>query len=284
MASLKIKFIFFFASFLCLNSSVMAAQWAVVTAKKAPVFSDVQMSSVIGFIGQGKRLRVGEVPKNKGRVLPIIVNKKIAYIQVDDIAISTSKEAIFSATKRIQSKMNEKSDVKKISLVGGLMYANVAFDDTERNEASYNLAFYDLGIRGYYRNLGEVSGLRSGFVYTQGEREEEKLSSFYIHIDYTLPLISTRFYDMLFFAGGLVSPYVEYEVDSLFDITGYGLGAHSGIDMSFELPGNWSLNVDGSYFLMKTFDLNLPDNAFYGKELNPLINGIRTTVGFTYEY
>lgn len=262
----------------------MAAQWAVVTAKKAAVFSDVQMSSVIGFVSRGKRIRVGEVAKNKGRVLPLIVNKKIAYIQVDDIAITTSNEAIYSATKRIQAKMNEKTDETKISFVGGLMYSNVSYDDTERNDASYNLAFYDIGMRGYYRKLGKSNGLRSGFYYSVGEREEEKLSWVSFHVDYTLPVINTQLYDMLFFVGGIITPYVEYEVESLFDITGYGLGAHGGIDMSFELPGDWSLNVDGSYFIMKTFDLTLPDNAFYGQNLNPLINGLRTTVGFTYTY
>ena len=284
MKPLKLFIFLLTASFFCLNSSVYSAQWAVITSEKAPVFSDVQMSSVIGFITRGKRVRVGEVPKNKGRVLPLIVNKKIAYIQVDDIAVTTDKDAIYSATKRIQAKMKEKTDEIKISFVGGVMYANVAYDDTERNEASYNLAFADLGVRGYYRKLGNLTGIRSGFLYSIGEREDEKLSWFALHVDYTLPAINTQLYDMMFFVGGIISPFVEYEVGDLFDISGYGLGAHGGIDMSFELPGSWSLNVDGSYFLMKTFDLTLPDNAFYGKNLNPLINGIRTTVGFTYTY
>lgn len=269
--------------FLCLFRA-HAAQWATVVVDEATIFSDVQMTSVIGFIRKGKRVRVGEVAKNRGRLLAIIVNKKIAYIQLDDISTIQNSDQIFNATERIKKKMNEKVDEKKIAIYAGSMLANVDFASTEKNEENYNLLFYNLGVRGYYRKLGEPTGIRAGFEYMYGPKDEETLSWVSFNVDYTWPAVASSGYDLLFFVGGMLVPYAEYEVDSLFAITGNGLGGQVGVDMKFDLPGRWSLNLDGAYFLLKLFEIDLPDNAFYGRTLNPLINGLKTTAAFTYDF
>lgn len=275
-----------FAQLFCLlfSLNVYAAQWATVTSEKAPVFSDVQMSSVIGFISKGKRIRVGEVPKNKGRLLPVIVNKKIAYIQIDDISMAASADAIVSATQRIREKMNRKIDERRISAFAGTMLGNVYFDSTERNEESYNLLFLSLGIRGYYRKIGEATGIRTGIEYFYGPKDEETLSWASVNVDYTWPALTTNLYDMVFFVGGIFAPFAQYEVDDLFTITGYGFGAHGGVDMRFALPGNWSLQVEGAYHSLKLFEMDLPENNLYGDILNPWVNGIKTSVAISYEY
>ncbi len=278
------KIFYSLAMFFCLVWDGFAAQWAVVTVEKATVFSDVQMSSVIGFISRGKKIRVGEVPKNRGRLLPVIINKKIAYIQVDDIAITANKDAIYSATKRIQSKMEEKVDEKKLAIYFGTNYSNFDFETAERNEQSYSTLMINLGFRGYYRKLGDKTGLRSSLNYHTGSKDDEELSWVGISVDYTWPALTSKLYDMMFFVGGTVAPYVAYKVEDLFEITGTGFGAQAGVDMKFDLPGAWSFNVDGSYSIMKVLEMNLPDNAYYGTSINPLINSIGTSVAITYEY
>ena len=44
-----------------LLSNAYAARWASVTADKAEIYSDIEMTSVIGYIRKGKKVRVGEV-------------------------------------------------------------------------------------------------------------------------------------------------------------------------------------------------------------------------------
>ncbi|PIP96497.1 MAG: hypothetical protein COW00_10280 [Bdellovibrio sp. CG12_big_fil_rev_8_21_14_0_65_39_13] len=64
-----------------------AAREAVVIAKKAMVYSDINLTSAIGFLRQGKKIAVGEVKRNRGEVVPIVVNNRIAYLRVKDLSI-----------------------------------------------------------------------------------------------------------------------------------------------------------------------------------------------------
>lgn len=64
-----------------------AAREAVVISKNAMVYSDINLTSPIGFLRQGKKIAVGEVKRNRGEVVPIVVNNRIAYLKVRDLSI-----------------------------------------------------------------------------------------------------------------------------------------------------------------------------------------------------
>ncbi len=71
---------------------VQAAQIAVVSVPKAVIFSDQNLTTPLGYIAYGKKVRVGEVERKDGTVLPIVISGRIAYIQIKDISIKSFNE------------------------------------------------------------------------------------------------------------------------------------------------------------------------------------------------
>ncbi len=67
--------------------SLFAAQTAYVRSLEAVVYADKELKTPIGYIRQGKKVEVGEVARNRGTILPIIVAGKIAYIKVEDLLL-----------------------------------------------------------------------------------------------------------------------------------------------------------------------------------------------------
>lgn len=67
----------------------LAAQNAVIRAEKAYVYSDLDMSTIVGFITQGRQVRVGSTARNQNSVLPIIVSGKVGYIKISDLLLES---------------------------------------------------------------------------------------------------------------------------------------------------------------------------------------------------
>jgi hypothetical protein len=84
MNQLKILFCLFIAT---LALSVNASQVATIVSPKAVVYADMKLTTPLGYISYGKKVRVGEVERRDGTVLPIAISGRIAYIQVKDISI-----------------------------------------------------------------------------------------------------------------------------------------------------------------------------------------------------
>ncbi len=82
---------------LCFASiSAHAFKVAVVNVPKTTVFSDLAMTSSIGFIRGGKVLRVGEKARMKGTLVPVIVSGRVAYIQSKDIRYVEEEKQVYS--------------------------------------------------------------------------------------------------------------------------------------------------------------------------------------------
>lgn len=82
---------------LCIASlSAHAFKAAVVNVPETIVYSDLAMTSAIGFIRGGKVLRVGEKARMKGTLVPIVVSGRVAYIQTKDIRYVEDEERTYS--------------------------------------------------------------------------------------------------------------------------------------------------------------------------------------------
>ena len=104
------------AIFCCLFlSSAFAAQVAIVISDRAIIYADRQMSAPIGYLKKGKKLKVGEVKRNKGRVLPVVVNGRIAYIKVADIQTSKDIKLLEKASERIIKQSKKKNKVNCVN-------------------------------------------------------------------------------------------------------------------------------------------------------------------------
>lgn len=69
--------------------SAFAAQIAVISVPKAIVYSDQNLTTPLGYIAYGKKIRVGEVERKDGTVLPLVISGRIAYIQTKDIIVKS---------------------------------------------------------------------------------------------------------------------------------------------------------------------------------------------------
>lgn len=63
------------------------AQWAVVQSPKAIIYAHPDKSAPIGYIRSGKKVKVGEIPKARGTLLPILVSGKVAWVQIKDLIL-----------------------------------------------------------------------------------------------------------------------------------------------------------------------------------------------------
>ena len=58
-----------------------------VIAKRAIIYADKQLTSPIGYVKFGTTIRIGDVSRRYGTVVPVgMANKKIGYIKLKDIA------------------------------------------------------------------------------------------------------------------------------------------------------------------------------------------------------
>jgi hypothetical protein len=81
-----LPFLVFF-SLLTSSSDLYAAQAAIVKARKAIVYADTDMKIPLGYVRQGKKIKVGNVSREHDTLLPIVISGKIGYIKVDDLIL-----------------------------------------------------------------------------------------------------------------------------------------------------------------------------------------------------
>lgn len=283
---LELRFLIF-ANVLCLFgfiNTAIAAQWAVVKVDKAVIYSDKTMVSSIGFIAKGKKVRVGEVVRNKGRVLPIVINNRIAYIKVRDINISSNLENLKKSTNRFSENIERKLSETRIMFLGSTMLANIDLNDDIDDVKNYNALFLGGAIKGKYVDLPSRRAIRSGIEYHTGQKNEHTLSWVSIPTGLGFNLIDSLFYKLNYHYGLDFVPYAEYKYKDLFKVQGYGFGFHSGVDMSFDLSKSFSINIEANYQYAKFFNFNLPTNVLYPEKIEPSLHGAKILAGLVYIY
>ena len=278
--------IFLFANFFCLIfpfSSTISATWAIVKSDKANVYSDIEMSSVIGFIKRGKKIRVGEVPKNKGKVLPLILNKRVVYIEVKNIQYGDKIDTTRSVLQKYKDKELMSKPIKRIALFSGTYIGfidNEGFDE----ELSEDLIFITAGMRGYYNNLSSKSSYRVSLSSSIAQEKDALISFLDIAIAKGLGGLKSKYLDFIFFGGPVIAPYVEYKQGDDFKITGQALGLEAGAEIRFSMSSRMSFHLGANYQYLKFFNMDLPDNNFYPEEFDSHINGVKILGTLSYSY
>jgi hypothetical protein len=82
---------------LCFASlNAFAFKVAVVNVPETVVYSDLAMTSAIGFIRGGKVLKVGEKARMKGTLVTIVVSGRVAYVQSKDLRYVKDENKTYS--------------------------------------------------------------------------------------------------------------------------------------------------------------------------------------------
>ena len=84
--------VFSFLVMISNSKSAFAVQDAIVRAKKAIIYTDKERTSPIGFIKRGRKIKVGEIPRAKGTVLPVVVSGRVCYIKIVDLYLRKDVE------------------------------------------------------------------------------------------------------------------------------------------------------------------------------------------------
>ena len=249
-----------FCVFLFANQ-VYAARWANVVVDKAIVYSDVQMSSEVGYISKGKKIRVGDVAKNKGRILAVVINKRVAYIKIADLSISNDIKTLQSITERITQKMNKKTERRKISIYSTVFtVTHVRDKDFEQVDAE-DVAYYGFGLTGYYTRLKDNSTLKISFENLRRKVGDIETNFYGINIGSRFHQIDNSFYTFDFYYGGIIHPFIEYNNNDETILNGQGIGGFLGTELIGNISRSLSFHVEAQLDFFKMFNFGTDTNS-----------------------
>lgn len=241
------------------------------------------MMAPIGFIKKGKKVRVGEVKRNYGKLLPIAINGKLAYIQVKDINSNEKLTELESAVERVKAS-DVKKDEKRISIIysGYASYINIDQESSYTGETYSNELFYfnGGGLRGYSTNVSTKSTWRMSLDYGTTLVEKNKYTLANMAAEYSFNILQFDNYNFSIYGGGLAVPYAQYSYDDLFTVNGYGAGASVGLEMIFKIVDGLGLHIDAGYTYTKLF-FRLPSQTNIDKH-EPSFHGAKFTAGLSF--
>ncbi|MEX0798153.1 MAG: hypothetical protein WD025_01835 [Bacteriovoracaceae bacterium] len=250
--------------------SSLAAQWAEVSAQKALIYADVEMTAPIGYFKKGQKLRVGEVARNKGRLLPTAYKGRVVYVQTADIQTNKELALVRSATERIKD-ADKKKRQSRVSL-GYNGFLSTISDSSSGSDESF--FFSGAGLHGYTRKSGEESALKMKFDYLSGKKDQSVLTMLLMTGEYSQNILQNKYFNLGAFAGISLTPWAQYEIEGLFKVNGYGAGAGAGLEMFIGLGADWGLSLEGKYQYLKLMGFDLPE----GTQENPVADKFEPTI------
>lgn len=274
----KITLLFTLSAF-CLN--LLAAQDAIVIAQKAIIYSDREMKSPIGFVRKGRKISVGEIPRNNAQVYPIVVSGKIAYIRVLDI--TTEKESVES--ERLVAERFQKAtvEVKKQKLVLSYLRFNstVSLDQKNGGLATNDTVTWNgISLKGEVL-LKNSWDLQVMINYMMADPGKEKFSATEMGVGAAYRLIDTKKLLLRAEAQLLGIPFSSYEFENDFLKRSYGYTLGAGVAVSYWTSSSWA--IEGALGYYRTHLLKFKSPAPY-KEISPVFSGARLMIGLNYSW
>ena len=165
--------------------SVYGYQFATIQAKKAIIYADVELSSPIGYLKRGTRVRVGEVYKKYGSVLPIAITGRLGFVLVSDLYLPTD-------IKNLKSKTPKAAVYKRHAIINEKQHSW-----SDHNYIGYS--FQNFSLAGDWETLAlnendASSQIGSAYIMTLIHRSP--LSRLGLEIDFGFNTISTENYEM----------------------------------------------------------------------------------------
>lgn len=277
MLFLFLKLIFVFI----ISFAANAAQWAKVTTKKAVIYADQQRLAPIGYIKKGKKVRVGEVVRNNGAVLPIVIQGKIGYINIEDLDISYTQKILETPSQRLAKKAVEKTHESRFALTYNGMATNL---DTSQGKET--VLFNGGGLRGYFIDLKNRKTWRLSIDYITTTINDYGLDVSSLTTEFAKNIIQTGPFDFHAYAGFTIIPYTQFSRGSDFKENGYGGGVSAGVEMIFKFNDTIGLHVDGNYqYNQLYFQLNdaVKENLGVDK-FEPSLQGFKFSAAISFNY
>lgn len=268
-------YLLFLLYFLC--PDLWASQEAMVLSDRAVIYSDKEMTSPIGYVSRGKKLVVGEIPRNKAQVYPIVVSGKVAYIRVNDV--TTERESMDST--RLTAERFQKNTVPKFEGKFALSYfafnSSISLHEDVEDE---NFFWHGASLKGevFLKNRFDFQVVAN---WMQTQEKAVKFRAFEIGPGMAYRLISARRFLLRVEAQLLAIPYSSYAQGSDFRVNSYGYTAGGGLTSTILFDENWGMDLSAGLYRTGMFSFKAPDP--YG-EIDPVFTGLRMGIGVNYSY
>lgn len=279
LSSSSLRYLTLLIVFFCPH--LEAAQEAVVTADKAVIYSDLDMTSPVGFVRRGKKITVGEIARNKAQVYPIVVSGKVAYIRVLDV--STEREAIDS-TRLVAERFKKVTvKVKKSKIVASYLHFNSQISLDKQNAQladTDSVSWHGASLKGevLLKNSWDLQVLLN---YLRSEVETEKFVMVEAGVGGAYRFFDSKRFIARAEAQLLAVPFSSYEVGTDFLVRSYGYTVGAGINLTYFLTKSWG--IEGALGAYRTHLLKFKSPEPY-QEISPVFMGTRLMIGLNYSY
>lgn len=285
----------FFISIL-IPTLTRAAKTALVIAPKAVIFGDQKLSVPLGYVRQGRKLKVGEVKRKRGTIVPIVVSGKIAYIQTKDIVISQDEEdEVQVAGPSIQEHQIDEGEVEFslddltknnfiIGLVGVYQGGSELEELAEKLGAEEPAAFKTVGASFEHRPVTHKYSWSAGFHYITSSSEDFEVESFVFEGNVYWSPLRMRFFSFEVFAGANLSGSFRIKAKGNSEEEGGLYGTQFGIQSRIAPYQKWGATVGLAYRILKVTGLEAIDVSTTEKFELSTLAGVHLYAGLNYKF
>ena len=275
----KVIYLLFLVCFLC--PELWASQDAIVVVDQAVIYSDREMTSPLGYVRKGKKLTIGEIPRNKAQVYPIVVSGKVGYIRVLDV--TTERETMDSP--RLVAERFQENTLRKYKTKYVLSYFNyssqISLDKDNGGIVNKNVLNWNgVSLKGEVL-FGKRWDLQIIGNYMQTTKERESFRAFELGAGAAYRLMNFRSFLLRLEAQALAIPFSNYELSGKFRVNGYGASAGAGVNGTLLFDEHWGLEAYAGVYYTKMFGFETP-NAY--ENASPAFYGNRIGLGVNYSY
>jgi hypothetical protein len=271
-----------------------AAQIGLVIAPKAIVYADQQLTTPIGYIKNGKKVKVGEVKRQKGTVLPIIISGRVAFIKTMDIALQeikgiehkghrVSEHDIEENFKRDSDKLNE-NNFLFVSLSNQSLGSNwQEVNETAGSEVPTAMA---TSIIFQHRPLFKRLSWGFGGTYYTAASSNVELKTVTLDGKFYYDFLRYKYFSIQGYFGILATGDIQVETkfadgsDSLSRGTGYGY--NFGAQARIFPHQQWGVSIGAGISTINTSlnDVAIPEDSTQG-DLSS-VGGVSLFAGISY--
>jgi hypothetical protein len=265
---------------LCQN--LWAITNAVVTAEEAIIYSDDKMSSPLGYVKRGKRIKVGDSARNLGQVRPIIVSGKMAFIRNADINTETDHaDPSRFVSERFLKQAKQQHYQASVSLAYTSFVSQVGSVATgnglrSNDPLTWNGVTLKAEVMATQRT--EFQFISSFFKAEDGNEQfqmvEVGFGGAYRILDLHRLIIKLELQ-------GMAIPFSSYAWGSYFRVNGHGGTLGGGVSAALRLGENWGVEAFGGPYYTIISGLNVPSPA---RQISPSFFGTRIGLGVNYRY
>ena len=262
-----------------MSLTALASVEAIVITDKAVIWADQQRSAPLGYVTKGKTVTVGEVPRNKNQVVPIVVSGRVGYIAIEDLSFESGVEE--GPQERRYERFKEvarKREGQQVSF-GVTGFNAQESKDTAAGRRGDSWNFLGTALKGVAPTPANRLGVMFIVEYLYAENKPETFRAFDLALGLSYALIDGRNIKLKVEAGPVFIPYVQYESSPLFTLNGYGYGALGQGVLDIFFNENWG--IEGSLGI-QALQFSGIDRPSPFKDFNPLFTGTRWMAGLVY--